>query len=79
MPDGLNVKAPQWNVTVSNLYADEMAPITAFLDAHQGATSFYWTPPDGVQGYYRCPKYTLSPAVANLRSLTATFQQVFTP
>lgn len=76
--DGLNAKIEQWSVVISDLYADEMAPITAFLDSHVGE-SFYWTPPDGTQGLYRCTQYKKTPKAANLRTITATFQQVFVP
>jgi len=64
---------------VTDVYSDELAPITAFLDAQQGYKSFYWTPPDGVQGLYRCATYQVTPAQANLRSLSAEFQQVYAP
>jgi phage-related protein len=57
--------------------ASELAPVIAFLDAQAGYIAFYWTPPDGVQGLYRCATYTTTPAVANIRSLSAEFQQVF--
>lgn len=77
--DGLNNRVGKWDVTISNVYANELAPVTAFLDARGGDESFYWTPPDGTKGLYRCVQYTVSPAEANLRSLTATFQECFAP
>lgn len=77
--DGLNNKVQTWTITKTDVYASELSPITAFLDAQQGYKSFYWTPPDGVQGLYRCADYSVNPAQANLRSFSATFQQVFAP
>lgn len=67
----------KWTISVTDVYAEELEPITAFLDTLGGFQSFYWTPPDGVQGLYRCNTYTVNPSQANLRSLTAEFQQVF--
>ena len=77
MADGINNKVGKWTVSITDVYASELAPIITFLDAQQGYKAFYWTPPDGVQGLYRCLTYTTTPAVANIRSLTAEFQQVY--
>lgn len=77
--NGINNKVDQWNVSLTDVYADELAPVTAFLDAQQGFKSFYWTPPDGTQGLYRCEQYTITPAQANLRSFTAVFDRVYAP
>ena len=79
MADGINNKVGKWTVTISDVYSEELAPVIAFLDAQGGYKAFYWTPPDGVQGLYRCPAYTATPAAANIRSLSAEFQQVFSP
>jgi phage-related protein len=38
----------KWAISVTDVYADELSPIIAFLDALGGYQSFYWTPPDGV-------------------------------
>lgn len=75
--DGLNTKVQNWPISLSgdSTFID---PIVAFLDAHVGV-SFYWTPPLGVQGYYRCVTYTLVPHGSDLYTLTPTFQQVFLP
>lgn len=77
--DGLNNKVQAWTVTKTDVYASELSPITAFLDAHGGYQSFYWTPPDGVQGLYRCAEYSVNPAQAGLRSFSGVFQEVFAP
>lgn len=31
--DGLNNKVQAWTVTITDVYADELAPVLAFLDA----------------------------------------------
>lgn len=79
MADGINNKVGKWTVSVTDVYSEELAPIIAFLDAQAGYKAFYWTPPDGVQGLYRCASYTATPATANIRSLSAEFQETFQP
>lgn len=79
MTDGINNKVGKWTISVTDVYSEELAPIIAFLDAQAGYKAFYWTPPDGVQGLYRCASYTTTPAVANIRSLSAEFQETFQP
>jgi phage-related protein len=77
--DGINSAQRKWNITVADVYAYELKPITDFLDAHAGARSFLWTPPNGTQGYFVCEAYTESPAVAGLVTLTAVFEEDFVP
>lgn len=76
VPQGLNNQSDNWPLAFIGLES-VIAPIKAFLDAKQGATSFYWTPPGGVQGLYRCATYTKQAMEAGVFVLTATFQQVF--
>ncbi len=78
--DGINNNVNAWALTFRGLLAD-MRPIAAFLDAHAGYVSFYWTPPGltAVQGLYRAPSYTLQPGGADTWTLQTTFQQVFAP
>jgi len=80
MPDGLNNKSGSWPLTFFGQTAD-MKPIMDFLDSHQGATSFFWTPPlpGATQGLYRCPGYQPLPYGDDWYQITATFQQVFAP
>lgn len=76
--DGLNTKEQAWPLVFRGSLATLM-PIREFLDAHAGHTAFLWTPPDGVQGLYRCKGYQWIPGAANRRRLTATFEQWFAP
>lgn len=75
--DGINAKVQSWPVSYTG-DSSFIGPIAAFLDAHVGV-SFYWTPPNGVQGYYQCATYTIVPHGSDLYTLTPTFQQVFKP
>lgn len=76
--DGLNNKVQTWPVTF--MVGDtDAATIMAFLDGLSGYQSFYWTPPLGSQGYYRCTDYTLTPHGAAWNTIAATFVQVFSP
>ncbi|MQA53736.1 phage tail protein [Pseudomonas piscis] len=76
--DGINNKTQSWPLT---FVGDEsrIKPIIAFIDAHRGATPFYWTPPLGEQGLYRCKTYQPSPLGAGMYTLSATFEQAFNP
>lgn len=76
--DGINNKVQSWPLTFSGT-ADEITPIRDFLDARQGFQSFFWTPPLGVQGYYKCASHTLQHVEGNVYTLTATFKQSFQP
>lgn len=76
--DGINNKVQSWPLTFSGT-ADEIAPIRNFLDAQQGYQAFLWTPPLGVQGYYKCAAHTLQPVEGDVYTLTATFEQSFQP
>ncbi len=76
--DGIHNKVRQWPLTFRGTAAT-IGAIAAFIDAHVGATSFYWTPPEpnGVQGYFTCETYTLQNNGADIYTLNATFQEVF--
>lgn len=76
--DGINTKTDTWNVKVWGIEA-YVQPIKDFLDDHKGATSFFWTPPLGVQGYYRCKSVNMVPDVASQFTLTFTLEQKFMP
>ena len=79
LQDGINNAQRKWNITVADVYGYELEPIKAFLDAHTGARSFLWTPPNGTQGYFVCEAYSESPAVAGLVTLTTVFEEDFVP
>ncbi|WP_421547947.1 phage tail protein [Pseudomonas sp. QD4] len=76
--DGINNKTQSWPLT---FVGDDkkIKPIIDFIDSHQGAMPFYWTPPLGEQGLYRCQTYQPSPLGAGVYSLSATFEQAFHP
>lgn len=76
VPDGLNNRVDSWPLTFTGASA-VIAPIKAFLDATQGASSFNWTPPLRSQGLFRCSDYAIQPHGGDLYTLTATFSEVF--
>jgi phage-related protein len=75
--DGINNISSNWPITYSGMKADVLAA-RDFLRAQAGA-SFYWTPPGDVQGLYRCTTWTIQPQGGSVYTLSATFQQVFSP
>jgi phage-related protein len=74
--DGINNKWDSWALTFTGKSA-LISPIKAFLDATQGASSFYWTAPLRSQGLFRCDTYALVPHGGDMYTLTATFSEVF--
>jgi phage-related protein len=76
--DGINNAVSSWPLSFRGRSA-QITPVKAFLDAHAGFVSFYWTPPLGVQGLYRCESSTLQFMGVDMYTLTATFEQVFAP
>jgi phage-related protein len=76
--DGINNKVQMWPLSfVENLTTT--TAIRDFLDARMGYQSFYWTPPLGAQGLYRCPSHTIRPMGNGIYELSATFEQCFQP
>ena len=51
--DGLNNRVPSYSLRFVGK-ADKISAILAFLDAHAGAVSFFWTPPLRQQGRFVC-------------------------
>lgn len=78
VPDGLNNKKATWPLTFAGTSA-EITPIKAFLDARNGSTSFYWTAPLGVQSLFRCADYSLKASGGDMYTLSANFEEVFSP
>ena len=76
--NGINNKSQSWPLTFRGKDT-KIRPIRDFLDAHEGARAFLWTPPLGAQGYYKCRTYTLKPLGLNNYELAATFDQSFQP
>jgi phage-related protein len=75
--DGLNTKIQRWPLTWKGTVT-EIREITDFMDAHIGV-SFYYTPPNGVQGRYACMNYQEVPEAAGNMSVNAVLEQVFFP
>jgi phage-related protein len=76
--NGINNRSESWPYTFVGT-ADEVAPITAFLDAHAGFRGFQWTPPFGQPGIYKCTAYKITPTGGPRVQLNATFEQKFAP
>ena len=73
--NGLNNEEQKWSVVfVGN--KPEVETVLAFIRAKYGAQSFYWKPPLGVQGFYRCKKYTPRREGGFVWTLTMEFEQV---
>ena len=76
--DGINNKSQTWPFLHTGP-KDKIKAIMAFLDRHQGAKAFLWTPPLGELGLYKCNGYKPSPRGGQVYSLSATFEQAFHP
>lgn len=78
VPLGLNPDVQKWSVTVSDYRAALLAGPLAFLRAHPGV-AFYWTPPLGVQGKYRCKSYKPTNQGGGYWTLAMEFEQGYSP
>lgn len=77
---GLNNALETWTLDFEgHRVADDLGPIETFLRAHAGATSFYWSPPNGVQGFYRCTALKRTDLGDGWMRLSVTFEQNFQP
>lgn len=76
--DGINNKSDSWPLSFTGNSA-KITAIKAFLDARCGYQSFFWTPPLGAQGYYRCSEYAMHHLGGDAYQLSATFEQSFQP
>lgn len=76
--DGLNNRQSTYNLRFVGK-AEKIAAILAFLDAHAGAVSFYWTPPLRPQGLFVCEKYAEPTKEGDVYTITAQFEQTFAP
>lgn len=77
-PDGMHNDVQKWNVTVAARAPQMRDEILAFIRAQQGM-SFYWTPPLGVQGLYKCKRYQPSDKGGAFFTLSMEFEQAFAP
>ncbi|KVE53327.1 MULTISPECIES: phage tail protein [Burkholderia] len=76
--DGLNNRVPSYNLRFVGK-AEMISAILEFLDVHAGAVSFFWTPPLRPQGRFVCEKYTEPVKNGNVYTITAQFEQTFSP
>ncbi len=76
--DGINNKSQSWPLTFTGSSA-RIAAIRDFFDARMGYQAFYWTPPLGTQGLYKCAKYQIRPLGLDAYSISGTFEQAFQP
>ncbi|MBU6957201.1 phage tail protein [Pseudomonas sp. CVAP len=76
--DGINNKMQSWPISHTGT-AVRIKEIMAFLDRHQGAKAFLWTPPLGELGLYKCNGYQPIHKGGAAYTLTATFEQTFHP
>lgn len=78
--DGINTKQEKWTLKFDRSQAT-IAPIKAFIVAHPGYISFWWTPPDGaaVQGLYRCYGYNITARSGDQETLTCRFEKAYAP
>lgn len=75
---GLNNEVQKWNVTAEGYTTQISAPL-AFIRAKAGGEAFYWTPPLGVQGYYRCKSYSINKTGGDHYTMSLVFEQAFYP
>lgn len=75
---GMNNAVGKWRVTFTGTKA-ECQEVMDFLDEHGGAVSFFWTPPLGAQGYYKCKRVSPSQPHPPRFRLAMEFEQHFLP
>lgn len=75
--DGLNTDEQAWTAVTSGT-ASQMQAVLDWIRAHAGQ-SFYWTPPLGVQGVYKCKEYKHQELGGNYFVVTLEFEQGFLP
>lgn len=76
--DGINNKVQSWPLSFVG-GGSYVTPIRDFLDTCAGWQSFYWTPPLGTQGLYRCSSHAIRRLEGDNYELSATFEQSFQP
>lgn len=76
--DGMNTRESVLDLTFVGRAPVVMA-MKAFLDAHAGSRSFYFTPPTSTRGLFLCKTYQIARVGRMVTGLTATFEQTFRP
>lgn len=73
---GINNAPRSWSLTFTN-HKDKSAEIENFLIARGALESFNWQPPDGATGKFICKEWSKQYLAPNVRTITATFVEVF--
>jgi phage-related protein len=74
--DGINNTYDTWTLSFAGGSSD-VTPVKTFLDALQGYLPFYWTPPLGVQGLYRCTSKSTGPSLTASTGSNYTYAVIF--
>lgn len=74
---GLNGDMQKWSVTYAGYRTDAQA-VLDFIRAHRGV-SFFWTPPLGVEGYYKCKTYKPRHEGGGFYTIALEFMQAYAP
>lgn len=74
--DGINNEDEQYSIRVHAREA-EAKEIQAFFRRHAGWKSFFWTPPLGTLGLYRCKDAVPTPQGGGLYLFTGTFVKYY--
>lgn len=80
--DGINNKVETYQLIFDKITDTELAAITAFINATNGADYFLWTPPmagHNTQKKFTCAKFTDESIQYNHNRLNCIFEQVFDP
>jgi phage-related protein len=77
---GINQVQESWNLRFDNRDLETIEDIEEFLIEHRGVDSFDWTPPNELTAKkYICKTWSVTDNKPLLKSLSATFEQVFEP
>lgn len=74
--NGINTKTEEYAVRI-NAYNKDAKDIRDFFDRHKGYKAFFWTPPLGDLGLYRCKNPVPTPQGGGLYVFTGTFVKSF--
>lgn len=77
--DGINHIAEKWDLTFGVRTPAEADAILTFLRARGGTEAFDWTSPTGTTGRWTCPRWSYVPNNAATNTITARFEQDFSP
>jgi phage-related protein len=72
---GINNRPRKWSLNFENRDYAEADALVAFLRAHH--LVFDWTDPDGAPGRWQCKSWQQSHPAPLVKSVAATFEEVF--